>query len=133
MRKLVGFYFSYFITSIARTVNCHMMRTYLCTFVYTVEGPRFMLRANAQSSVLKGFEVFLFGCSTSSLPDNPFEVFATNMIWVRSDQVENIMVCGRADWKSAYQQCYSWNPRKDQFLDDSLNHFFKIYGSQSPV
>ena len=70
-------------------------------------GSKIYVDSHDQSPVLKSFEIF--GCSASSLPDFPMEVFGTNMIWMERENV--LRVCGGADWKKAYINCYMWNPR----------------------
>ena len=75
-------------------------------------GSQIYVDSHDQSPVLQSFEIF--GCLTSSLPDYPIKVFGTNMIWMKRDQEEILIVCGGADWKRAYQKCYSWNPRLDK-------------------
>ena len=107
-----------------------MKRTYVCIFVYILlvqqsfartsnsallvlgGGSQIYGDSHDQSPVLQSFEIF--GCLTSSLPDYPIKVFGTNMIWMKRDQEEILMVCGGADWKRAYQKCYSLNPRLDR-------------------
>ena len=102
-----------------------MMRTYFCIFFYIVlvrqsfartsnsallvlgGGSHIYDDSHDQSPVLQSFEIF--GCSASSLPDYPIEVFGTNMIWMKKEDV--LRVCGGADWKRAYKKCYIWNPR----------------------
>ena len=72
-------------------------------------GSQIYVDSHDQSPVLQSFEIF--GCLTSSLPDYPIEVFGTNMNWMKSYPEDILMVCGGADWKRAYQECFSWNPR----------------------
>ena len=72
-------------------------------------GSHIYIDSYDQSPVLQSFEIF--GCSTSSLPDYPKEVFGANLIWMEKDREEVLLVCGGADWKRVYDQCHVWNPR----------------------
>ena len=62
-----------------------------------------------QSQVLDSFEIL--GCSGSSLPNYPIEVFGANIVWLRREQEEGLLVCGGANWKMTYKTCFMWSPR----------------------
>ena len=72
-------------------------------------GSHIYIDSHDESPVLKSFEIF--GCSTSSLPDYPREVFGANMIWMERDGEKVLLVCGGADWKTVHNSCHIWNPR----------------------
>ena len=57
MQKVVGFYFRYFITSIAWTVYSHIMRTYCCTFVCIVIVRNSLERTSNRCAISNGWRV----------------------------------------------------------------------------
>ena len=61
------------------------------------------------SPIVTNFEAY--GCSRLSLPDFPQAVVGASLILMKTEDQDNLLVCGGANWSHIFRSCHMFAPK----------------------